>query len=145
MVRARSLNGNLQRGWELGAHLIKSIIIDIYPLTVSYITQKKKLVYHQYLVSTRFLSTFDSRYEPAAACSHLRYSVLYTYIKLWQTTTYEHDIMKVENNIALNSEMTINTQFKNTLSNYTESCIITTTLVLLHVDWELETKRAKRK
>ena len=44
--------------------------------------------------------------------------------------------MKFENYIGLNSEMRINTQFKNVITKYTNSDIVTKRLVLLPVDWD---------
>ena len=44
--------------------------------------------------------------------------------------------MKVEIYIGVNSEMRINTHFKNTLTNYTKSDALTNRLVLLPVDWD---------
>ena len=44
--------------------------------------------------------------------------------------------MKVETYIALNSDMRIKTQFKNTLTNYSKSDILKKRLVLLPVDWD---------
>ena len=44
--------------------------------------------------------------------------------------------MKVEIYIGLISEMRINTQFKNTLANYTKSDILIKTLALLPEDWD---------
>ena len=44
--------------------------------------------------------------------------------------------MKVEIDIALKSDICINIQFKNTLTNYTKSYIWTERLVLLLVDWD---------
>ena len=55
---------------------------------------------------------------------------------LGQIITYEDDFMKAKIYIALNSEIRINTQFKNTLTNYTKSIIKTKNLVLLLVDWD---------
>ena len=60
-----------------------------------------------------------------AVCFSLRYSVSYTYIKLWQNITQEDDIMMVEIYISQKLEMCINTNFKNTLPNYTETDILT--------------------
>ena len=87
-------------------------------------------------MSARFVSAFDLWFEPAVKCFHLRYSLSYTYIKLWQIITYENDFLKVEIYIALSCEIRINTQFKNTLTNYTKSDILTKRLVLLPVDWD---------
>ena len=44
--------------------------------------------------------------------------------------------MKVKIYIALKSEMRITTQFKNTLTYYAKSDILTKNLVLLPVDWD---------
>ena len=53
--------------------------------------------------------------------------------------------MKVKLYIALNNEMCVNTQLENTLTNYTESNILTQRFVLLRVGWDknglLSTKR----
>ena len=84
-------------------------------------------------MSARFVSTFDLRFEPAAICFYLRFLVSYTH-ELRQIITYENDFMKVEIYIGLNSEM--NKQFKNVLTNYIKSDILTKRLVLLPVDWD---------
>ena len=44
--------------------------------------------------------------------------------------------MKVEIYIGLNSEMRIRTKFKNILTNYTKSDILTKILVFLPIDWD---------
>ena len=44
--------------------------------------------------------------------------------------------MKAKIYKPLKSEMRINTQFKNTLPNYTKAVILTKSLVLLRVDWD---------
>ena len=49
--------------------------------------------------------------------------------------TSEEDFVKVKNCIALSTEMRIITQHKKTLTNYTESDILTR-LVLLPEDWD---------
>ena len=48
--------------------------------------------------------------------------------------TYEDVFMKVKKYISLISEMHHNTQFKNTLTNYTKPDLLTKRLVLLPVD-----------
>ena len=48
---------------------------------------------------------------------------------------YEDDFMEVKIYISLNSEIRINTQLKDTSTNYTKSDTITKRLVLLPVDW----------
>ena len=50
--------------------------------------------------------------------------------------TYENDYMKVETYTALNPELRINTQFKNILTNYTKSDILTNRFVLLPADYD---------
>ena len=49
--------------------------------------------------------------------------------------TFDTGFRKVEIYIALNSEMRIDTQFKNILTIYNKSDILTKSLVLLPVDW----------
>ena len=88
------------------------------------------------MVFARFVSNFDLRFEPAAICFYLRYSVSYTCIKLRQIFTYENDFMKIEIYIGLNSELGVNKHFKNVLTNYTKSDILTKRFVLLPVDWD---------
>ena len=44
--------------------------------------------------------------------------------------------MKVKSYISLHSDMCTKTQFKNTLTNYTNSETLTKILVLLLVDWD---------
>ena len=60
----------------------------------------------------------------AAICFYLRFSVSYAWIKLWQVISYEYAFMKVETCTALKSDMRINTQFKNTLTNYAKSDVL---------------------
>ena len=44
--------------------------------------------------------------------------------------------MKVEIYIATNSDICINAQYKNSITDYTKSDILAKTLVLLPVDWD---------
>ena len=71
----------------------------------------------------------------SATCFYLPYSVSYIY-RLTLTITHENNFMKVEIHNALNSDICINTHFKNTLTNYTKSDILIKRLVLLPVDWD---------
>ena len=80
------------------------------------------------------MSTFDLRFEPVATCLYLRFPVSYTKIRLWKII-YEDNFMKIKIYIALSSEMRINTQFKNTLTNYTESDILTKRISVAAVDF----------
>ena len=50
--------------------------------------------------------------------------------------TNENGFMKDEIYISLNSEMRIETQFKNILTNYTKCDILIKRLMLLPVDWD---------
>ena len=52
---------------------------------------------------------------------------------LWKIISYEGDFMKAKIYIVLVSEMSINTKFENTLTNYTKSDILTKISVLLPV------------
>ena len=53
--------------------------------------------------------------------------------------------MKIETYIVLHSDMCINTEFENTLTNFTKTDTLTKRLVLLPVDWDkiglISTKR----
>ena len=80
--------------------------------------------------------TDDVRFEPAATCLYLRYSVSYIKIKFRHFVTYEDDFIKIKIYINLNLDMRINTLFKNTLTNYNKSDILTKKLVLLPVDFD---------
>ena len=116
MSRGWRFSGNVG-GWRLGPppppRPLSIVLLLRYSLQRFLIWRRKKiLAYHQHLVSARFVSNFDLRFEPTATCFYLRYSVSYTYIKLWQVITYKDDFMKVENYIAVNSEMCMKTQFK---------------------------------
>ena len=65
-----------------------------------------------HFLSARFVSAFDLRFEPAATCLYLRYSVSCTKFKVWKIVTKEDNFIKVKNYIALLYEMRINTQIK---------------------------------
>ena len=63
------------------------------------------------------------------------YSVSYIKIMLWRRNTYGDDFIELNIYSALDSEVRINTTFKNTLTSLTESDISTKKLVLLPADW----------
>ena len=66
----------------------------------------------------------------------MRYSVSFAKNKPWQIITYEEHFLKIKIFIDLNSEMSNNTQFKNILTDYIQSDILTKRLVLLPADWD---------
>ena len=75
------------------------------------------------VVASRFKFSFT-----VWACRHclqLRYSVSHTKLKHWKIITYRGNCMKVKFQFALNNEICSNTQFENTLTNYTKSDIPT--------------------
>ena len=66
---------------------------------------------------------FHLQYKPAAKCLHLRYSASFTESRRWQIISCKEDFMKIKLQILLHNEIRVNTQFENTLSNYTKSDI----------------------
>ena len=85
-------------------------------------------------VSPRLVSIFRLLFKLAATCLHLRYSVSQTKFNLWQVITHKDYFMKVKITIASNSEMRINTQFKNHFNQLYQNRYINRRLMLLPVD-----------
>ena len=128
MLRGQRLSRTV-RGQGLGIHSppMKRNIFEMNPLTVFYKTQTQ-LTCHQHLVSSRLVSAFSLRGQPAATFLHLRCSTLYTKNKLSQIITSIEDLIKVKFTLASNSVTCLNTQFENTLKYYTKSDILTKNL-----------------
>ena len=121
---ARNLSGNVG-GWVLvdPPPSMKRIFVEIKPLKVSCIT-KTKLTCHQHLISARFVSTFDLRFEPTAMSLPVLFGFIYRN-KVSLIVTNEDVFLKVKIYITLESEMQINTQLRNTLTKYNKSDIST--------------------
>ena len=58
-----------------------------------------------------FFLTFDLRFDPAATCPYLWYSVSYKNIKIRQIITFEDNLINLKTSSVLNSEVRITTQF----------------------------------